>query len=682
MNFSKVVIFFSLLIFLSPLTYGKTVRSGGFKYYIESMPSWVNKNTYATENEDQKHISGTDYLLADRQVFAKGKRLVNFFRYAQKPLNISGLEKTSTIEIDFDPSYQKLIFHSVKLIRNGKKINALKSKDIKLIQQEKQLDQGMVDGRVTALMLISASRVGDIIDYSFSIAGQNPVFNNKHFAMISPEYGIPVAKSYFRFITPSNKKFYSRLTGLNETELKVSKKGRTREYIYEKEMTPAHKTEANLPAWFNPYPTIEISEFKNWNQVAKWANKMYYPKKMRNREVAKLIKELKPLSKEQQIVAALRFVQNEIRYLGLEVATNSHKPHHPDTVLKNRYGDCKDKTVLLISILKKLGIKAYPALVNTRAKKAIAQWQPTPGAFNHVITMLEYDGEELWLDPTRTFQEGTIDNMSYQTFDNALLLNHPKQTFVDMPEQKPEQNHQKFRTQYIVKSYKQPVDLTLTQTFYGNYADWKRAQLSTNSLYQIEEHQHKAMQLYHPDAVKINKLRVSDDKQKNEFSIITHYRINQFFDVKDDDNYYYDLDAFSIREQLNDTIENKRLQPYSLGSPAVYEHQVAIDFPGFDLMSYPKSVEKLSTAQLDYSLTRDNVDLGQQFSYKLIITSDYVPPEQSLEHKESIKKIKVGSFETWNIFKETVEEHNSKSKGYDAFIGFINKLEDKHVLQN
>ena len=678
MNFIKLVILLSIITIISPLSQAKKIRNGGFKYYIESTPSWVKKNSYPNANQETQHIVDIDYLLADQQVLAKGKRLVNFYRYAQKALNISSLERASTIEIDFDPSYQRLIFHSVNIIRNGKKINALRSKDIKLIRQEKQLTQGMLNGRVTALMIIPASQVGDVIDYSFSVVGQNPVFGYKHFITVSPEYGVPLGKSYFRFISSAKKKYYTRLTGLDKTELKIRKKGRNREYIFEKEMSPAHLIEDNIPSWFHPYPMIEISEFKNWGQVSSWASKMYRPKKIRNREVNKLIKQLKPLTQEQQIISALHFVQNEIRYLGLELATNSHKPHHPDTVVKNRYGDCKDKTVLLTSILKKLGIKAYPALVNTRAQQEITQWQPSPGAFNHVITMIELDGQQIWLDPTRTYQEGNLETMGYKSYSHALLLNHRQKDLVAMPQQKPADNHQKFRSQYIIRSYQKPVELTVTQKFFGNYADWKRAQFSKSSLYNIEQHFLNAIQNYHPNAVKVNKLRVLDDKENNIFSVVTHYRLEQFFDIKDE-IYYYNLDAFSIREQLEEPIEKNRTQPYALAGPALYEHQVAIDFPDFDLMSYPQAIDKLSTEQIDYTLTRDNVDLSQQFNHQLRVKSDFIPSQKSLEYTEMVKKIKVNSFETWHLSGEALEQANEED---NAFLSLLDKLEKNHVIQN
>ena len=49
---------------------------------------------------------------------------------------------------------------------------------------------------------------------------------------------------------------------------------------------------------------------------------------------------------------AVNFVQNEIRYMGIETGKYSHKANSPEKVFKQRYGDCKDKSLLLASILK------------------------------------------------------------------------------------------------------------------------------------------------------------------------------------------------------------------------------------------------------------------------------------------------------------------------------------------
>ncbi|MFX8207373.1 transglutaminase domain-containing protein, partial [Acinetobacter baumannii] len=84
---------------------------------------------------------------------------------------------------------------------------------------------------------------------------------------------------------------------------------------------------------------------------------------------------------EARLLAALRFVQREVRYLGIEMGANSHAPHPPETVLPRRYGDCKDKTLLTLTLLGRLGIPASPALVHTTERQAAAERLPTPWAF-------------------------------------------------------------------------------------------------------------------------------------------------------------------------------------------------------------------------------------------------------------------------------------------------------------
>jgi hypothetical protein len=109
-----------------------------------------------------------------------------------------------------------------------------------------------------------------------------------------------------------------------------------------------------------------------------------------------------------RVVAALRWVQEEVRYLGLEMGPGSHTPRPLSAVLRSRYGDCKDKARLLVALLKGWGIRAWPALVDSRGgdpRKAA----PSPLAFDHVIVAVEWPAAEgglLWVDPTRTDQGG------------------------------------------------------------------------------------------------------------------------------------------------------------------------------------------------------------------------------------------------------------------------------------
>jgi len=112
-----------------------------------------------------------------------------------------------------------------------------------------------------------------------------------------------------------------------------------------------------------------------------------------------------------QIVAALKYAQENIRYVGLEMGSNSHLPTAPEETLKLKYGDCKDKASLLIAILAALEIEAFPALVDTEYTKLLKDRPPAANLFNHVIVSLNYQGKQMWLDPTLINQTGSLTNL-------------------------------------------------------------------------------------------------------------------------------------------------------------------------------------------------------------------------------------------------------------------------------
>ena len=94
----------------------------------------------------------------------------------------------------------------------------------------------------------------------------------------------------------------------------------------------------------------------------------------------------------QKADALLEYVQKEIRYTGLEIGLHSHAPNPPKVVLDRHFGDCKDKSLLLISVLGAVGIDAYPALVSSSLRVHVGEILPSPLAFDHVVVFAVIDG--------------------------------------------------------------------------------------------------------------------------------------------------------------------------------------------------------------------------------------------------------------------------------------------------
>jgi len=103
--------------------------------------------------------------------------------------------------------------------------------------------------------------------------------------------------------------------------------------------------------------------------------------------------------REEKIAVIYDFVARNIRYEAVEFGEGSIIPRPAGQVLSNRYGDCKDKSVLLISLLKAVGITAYPALVSGYDTLTFTRGVPDRSEFTHLITYLPGKPGR-FLDPT------------------------------------------------------------------------------------------------------------------------------------------------------------------------------------------------------------------------------------------------------------------------------------------
>ena len=167
-----------------------------------------------------------------------------------------------------------------------------------------------------------------------------------------------------------------------------------------------------------------------------------------------------------KIDALYNYVSRQIRYVAIEIGIGGYQPHLPADVFKNKYGDCKDKATLLISMLNKIGLRAYPALVGTREDVEADPKAPTLATFDHVIVAFpvpvdlrpvmarfpSYDSRNqiLWMDPTSEFDPlGQLPEMDQGVF--ALIAYPDHGDLQQIPEPAPDQNG----SEYVVRLHLQ-----------------------------------------------------------------------------------------------------------------------------------------------------------------------------------------------------------------------------------
>ena len=105
--------------------------------------------------------------------------------------------------------------------------------------------------------------------------------------------------------------------------------------------------------------------------------------------------------KKQQAQAALELVQQQVRYIFVGLDGGNLKPATAEETWQRRYGDCKGKTALLLTLLRELGIEAEGVLVNNSGSDdALDTRLPSPVFFDHVLVRANIDGTTYWLDGT------------------------------------------------------------------------------------------------------------------------------------------------------------------------------------------------------------------------------------------------------------------------------------------
>ena len=105
----------------------------------------------------------------------------------------------------------------------------------------------------------------------------------------------------------------------------------------------------------------------------------------------------------EKVEAIARFVGQEVRYNAWPFGTHGYEPFSAATIFERRFGDCKDKSILLRQMLAEIGVEAVPVLI--RAEYARAE-EPLDAAlvehFNHCIAYVQPTAERpgYYLDAT------------------------------------------------------------------------------------------------------------------------------------------------------------------------------------------------------------------------------------------------------------------------------------------
>jgi hypothetical protein len=550
----------------------------------------------------------------------------------------SGVQNNSEISVSFDPSYERVDFHEIIIWRNSKSQNRLNVDAFKMLPDETEFDKFIYNGTYSAKYILADIRKGDRIEYSYTVTGRNPIFNGKFCRNVYLQGSDPIMHQYTTLLVSDTRQLNSKSFNLRSAP-RISVKGGTKRYEWEDFEVPGVSTNKFEPKWFNQYSRVQFSDYNTWADVIDWGIKINPLQTSFSGELADTIAMLKKrygVDQKKYFRAAVTLVQDEIRYMGIETGPYSHKANTPEKVFKQRYGDCKDKSLLLASILNAGGIEAHLALLNTDLEDKITDFIPSATLFDHAVVVANINGKPVWVDATISNQGGKGVDIYFPPYGKALILKSGNNGLTSIEQSKT--GKATVLEKFHILDEVSPVKFTVTTTYTLDRADDIRDELAQTGTTQTEKNY---LEFYSKTYNKIeaaDSIKIKDDKEKNELTTIESYTISNFF-KRDSVNKKYNASFYvdDISNQLPD-IDGQVKSPVSVNYPYNIDYTIQVTVTnGWDMNNEHDAINRDAYQFVSDKKVSDNeLTLRYQFKY----LKDFIPQSQLSNFKSDIKDLK------------------------------------------
>ncbi len=271
------------------------------------------------------------------------------------------------------------------------------------------------------------------IEYEYDVKYKN--FAIVYFPRFFPQsYEQSVVRSSFHADLPDENDLFYDLNQLEEPVMHTAN-GR-KSYKWNVSSLKAKVPESYGPMSSKALPNVRTvlrrfeiisgvkSTFESWDEFGKMMNRLMADRDQLPKELAEEVRlAVGALSNDREKIAALyQFMQDRVRYVGVQLGIGGWQPFSAEYVEENRYGDCKALSNYMKSMLGEIGIESYPTLIYSgREHYAVRDEFPT-SAFNHMI--LYVPSEDMYLECTSNYYPAGY--ISEQTLDRNVLWVTPE----------------------------------------------------------------------------------------------------------------------------------------------------------------------------------------------------------------------------------------------------------------
>lgn len=386
-------------------------------------PDWVN--SVALPPARPATQAAVKFLLDNQQIKLTPNTVTTYAEYAVQIQTPQGLSAAGTVAVLWNPDTDTVTVNKVEIHRGDKVINVLSSgQTFTIARREVNLDYATLDDTLTAVLEPADLQIGDTLEVAYTLERTDPVLAGTPEAELIIPTIVPVSKVYVSAIWPSAVPIKWQATK-NLTGIQLKRNNKTSRITLAMNDVQPILQPKGAPTRFLITRRIDFTGFTSWAQLAQRFAPLYQsaailpPNSPLQAEIAR-INAATPDPKRRAAMA-LALVQDKVRYVLLAMNQGGLVPSSADLTWSRRFGDCKAKTVLLLTLLHGLGIEAQPVVVNVLDGGGLDIRLPMIQLFNHVLVRAVIEGNTYWLDETR-FGDTQLDRLHEPFYHWGLPL--------------------------------------------------------------------------------------------------------------------------------------------------------------------------------------------------------------------------------------------------------------------
>jgi hypothetical protein len=346
-----------------------------------------------------KYPDASAVIVHSAQTFrlaAEGTKSEEFLRLVEV-FNLRGREKFSDFRIPFDKNLETVDLLLAKTYKPNLSSVDVEKGAINDVSPPYLAEAEMYANILHRVLSFSAVDPGVCLAVHYKKENKEKVGNLDEIVFFQMDE--PLFLKQLKIVIPAGKRLKSKIIGL-KANFSEESAGTEKAYTLVSSDSPQIKPEDFMPPLAEMASRVVFSTYQDWNEASQAFSSSFFEAIKPSEEIRKLAEEMAKgaSSQEEKIRKIFLFVAKEIRSIRLNFGEGGYSVHGAGTVLNNRYGDWKDKSAVLCSLLGAAGVEAFPVLANS---EAVPLFEDIPALkqFDCVLVAIPQGDDYLFLNP-------------------------------------------------------------------------------------------------------------------------------------------------------------------------------------------------------------------------------------------------------------------------------------------